>query len=143
MQTTPRGACWDGENSIAGGVSNDRVVFDAVRYEIPVGNPLRLNKLELPLEVSANKKKHPAAIYPIVLQNAVGQGRPVVRAAADEAMQFDRNEVLFKRVSWVHATHMRAKGTFQALLIIMIGKVVITDLIRAQCRIVLRCFRKC
>src|SRR3954468_9147467 len=57
--------------------------------EDPVVEPLRLDELELALDVRSGEHEHDAAVLTVVLDHTLGQHRPVARATPDHAMQAD------------------------------------------------------
>src|SRR3954453_2294983 len=94
--------------------SDERVLLGGRADEDAVVEPLRLDELELAVQVRADEDEHDAALGPVVLEHALREHRPVARPAADHAMEADIRRVAVKRVAWVRPPRMRARGTLEA-----------------------------
>src|SRR6266849_10277759 len=71
--------------------------------------PLRLDELELPLQVGSHADEHESTLGPIVLQDALRKQRAIAGAATDHAVQpVDSNEFVFERVARIRPTSVRA-----------------------------------
>ena len=69
--------------------SDQWVLLRRCADEDAVVDPLRLDELELPLQVRAREDERDAAVNAIVLEHAVRQHRSVARAAPDHAVEAD------------------------------------------------------
>ena len=87
--------------------------------EDPVVEPLRLDELELALEVRSREHEHDAAVLTVVLDHALGQHRPVARATPDHAMQANVDAaVVVERVAGIRASCVCAEGALEAARIV-------------------------
>src|SRR5262249_21478804 len=136
FQAPPNRSSRDGEDTFALVVADERILLGSVADEVAVGHPLRLNKLELPMQVRANQQEDAAALSTVILEHALRQGWSVVCAAAQKMVEIDSDNVVFQGIARIHTTNVRAKRAFQALHVIRITKIVIAISIRAQCGIV-------
>jgi hypothetical protein len=55
VQTTPSRNLGNGEDALAFIIADERILLGSVTDEVAVSNPLRLHKLELPLQVRADQ----------------------------------------------------------------------------------------
>src|SRR5262245_37890171 len=124
------------EDAVAVVVADERILLGSVADEVAVGHPLRLNKLELPMQVRADQQEDAAALGAVILEHAFRQGWSVVCAAAQKMVEIDSDNVVFQGIARIHTTNVRAKRAFQALHVTRITKIVIAISIRAQCGIV-------
>src|SRR5215510_11260029 len=67
-----------------------------VADEVAVGHPLRLNELELPMQMRADQQKDATALSAVILEHAFRQGWSVVCAAAQEMVEIDGDNVVFQ-----------------------------------------------
>src|SRR5262249_25709676 len=126
----------NGEDAVAVVVADERILLGAVADEIAVGGPLRLNELELPLQMRADQEKDAAAFGAVVLEDAFRQLRPVVRAAPQEVVEIDRDDLVLEGIAWIDSTDMRAEGTAESPHVIGVGKNVVVVAIAPELRIV-------
>src|SRR5262249_25050990 len=108
----------------------------SVADEIAVSYPLRLNKLELPMQIRADQQEDATALSAVILEHALRQGWPVICAAAQEMVEIDGDDVVFQGVARIHTTNVRAERAFQSLHVICVAKIIVAISVSAQCGIV-------
>src|SRR3954454_5324527 len=117
--------------------SDERVLLGGRADGDAVVEPLRLDELELAVQVGADEDEDDAAVGPVVLELARREHRPVARATADHAMEADVGRHLaVQRVARVRPACVRARGTLEAAEIVAVGERVVPLRIRAECGIV-------
>ena len=104
--------------------------------EIAVGNPLRLHELELTLLVRSDQEKDPAALGAVVFKYSLRQGWSVVRAATQEVVEIDGDDVVFEGIARIDTTNVRAEGALEALHVVCIRKFIVALAIRSESGIV-------
>ena len=70
--------------------------------------PLRSHELELPLQMRADQEEDAAPLGAVILEHALRQGRPVVRAAPQEVVKVDCDNVVVQGVARIDPTNVRA-----------------------------------
>src|SRR4051794_37563817 len=101
--------------------------------EDPVVQPLRLDELELALDVRSGEHEHDPAVLTVVLEHTLGQHRPVARATPDHAMQTNVDAaVVIERVAGVRAPCMCAEGALEAARIVGIQEDVVALGVRPE-----------
>src|SRR5260370_7818769 len=92
-----------------------RVFLRRLPEEDAAVDPLRLDELELPLQVGSHEDEHNSPLGPIVLEDALRKRRAVAGAATDHAMQpVDSNEFLFERVPRIPPPDVRPPRALHA-----------------------------
>src|SRR4051794_30908964 len=116
---------------------DERVLLGGRADEDAVVEPLRLDELELAVQVRADEDEHDAAVGSVVFELARREHWPVARAAADHAMEADVGRHLaVQRVARVRPARVRARGTLEAAEVVAVGERVVPLRIRAECGIV-------
>ena len=117
--------------------ADERVLLGGRADEDAVVQPLRLDELELALEVRAGEHEDDPAVDAVVLEHALGQHRPVARAAADHAVQADVDAALVvERVARVGAPRVRAGRALEAAQVVAVAEVVVALRVGAERRVV-------
>src|SRR5262245_29289489 len=124
------------KDAIALIVAKNRILLRSMTDEIAVGNPLRLHELELPLLVRSDQEKDPAALGAVVFEYSLRQGRSVVRAATQEVVEIDGDDVVFEGIARIDTTNVRAEGALEALHVVCIRKFIVALAIRSESGIV-------
>src|SRR5262249_2199068 len=73
VQPAPNRPLRNSEDAVAFVVADQGILLGAVTDEIPVGGPLRLNELELSLQMRADQQKDAAALGAVILEDALWQ----------------------------------------------------------------------
>ena len=116
---------------------DERVLLERGADEDAVVEPLGLDELELPLEVRAREDEDDAAIGAVVFEHALGQHRPVARAAPDHAVQADVDgAVAVQRVARIRAPCVRTQGALEASRIVAVEERVVALRVVAEIRVV-------
>jgi hypothetical protein len=85
-----------------------------VTDEIAVGHPLRLHELKLPPQMRADQEEDTAALGAVIFEHSLRQGRPVVRAAPQELVEIDVDDVVLQGIAWIDTTDVRVRpGQFE------------------------------
>ena len=117
--------------------SDERILLRGRADEDAVVEPLRLDELELAVQVRADEDEHDPAVGPVVLEDALREHRPVARPPADHAMQADvRGVPGVERVAGVRSARMRARGASEAAQVVPVGERVVALRVLAECGIV-------
>ena len=104
LKTASNGPFGDGEDAAAFTVTDEWVLLGSVTDEIAVGHPLRLNEFELPLQMRPDQEEDAAALSAVLLEHALGQWRPIVRATPQEFLEIDVDDVILQGIAWVDTT---------------------------------------
>src|SRR4051794_13406915 len=89
--------------------------------EDAVVEPLRLDELELALEVRADEDEDDSAVDAVVLEHGLGEHRPVARAAADHPVETHVDvAVAVERVARVRTPRVGAHRALEALEVVAV-----------------------
>src|SRR5215471_6092998 len=115
----PRGDC---EDAVGFVVADERILLGSVADEIAVGYPLRLHELKLPLLVRADQEEDAAALGAVIFEHALRQGRSEVRAAPQEFVDVDVDDVALQGIAWIDTTDVRAERALEPLHVVRIAE---------------------
>ena len=119
--------------------SDEGVVLERGADEDAVVEPLGLDELELALEVRAGEDEDDPAVDAVVLEHAVGQHRPVARAAPDHPVQAHVDAALVvQRVARVRPAGVGTDRALEPARIVAEEEVVVALRIAPQLRVVAR-----
>src|SRR5262249_59784816 len=105
FQAPPNRSSRDGEDTFALVVADERILLRSVADKVAVGHPLRLNKLELPMQMRTDQQEHPAAFSAVILEHALRQGWSIVRTAAQEVVEIHSDNVVLQGIARIHSTN--------------------------------------
>src|SRR6185436_16369934 len=94
--------------------------------------PLRLNELELPLQMRTDQEEDAAALGAVVLEHALRQGRPVVCAPQQEVVEIDRYDFVLEGITRIDPADVRAEGALQSLHVVGIRERVVADRVSSE-----------
>src|SRR5918993_1543367 len=115
----------EGARAVVG--PHQRVLLGRGPDEDAVVHPLRLDELVLALQVCAREDEDDSAVRAVVLQDSLGQDRPVARPAADHPMEAHVDApVVVERIPWVRATGVRAGGGGEAAWVVAVEELVVS-----------------
>src|SRR4051794_17435724 len=133
LQAAPDRAVRDGQRPGPVVRSDEGILLGGRADEDAVVEPLRLDELELAVEVRADEDEHDAAVGPVVFELAGRQHRAVARAAADHAMEADvRRHLALERVARVGPARVRAGGALEAAQVVAVGEGVVPPRVGAE-----------
>src|SRR5215510_14010557 len=136
VKAAPHRFLWNREDALAVVVADERILLSSMTDEIAVRHPLRLHELELLSQVRTDQQKHAAAVNAVILEDARRHQRSVARAAPDEVVEIDGDELVLQRVARIDTTDVRAEGALQSLHVLRIGEFVVANEITPERRIV-------
>src|SRR5215218_6729076 len=138
LQASANRALRDREHPGLVAASDERVTLLRCADEDPVVEPLRLDELELALEVRAGEDEDDSTVDAVVLEHAVGQHRTVARPAPDHPVQADVDvAVTVERVARIGATRVGSRRALEPLQVVAVEKGVVALGIGAERGIVL------
>jgi hypothetical protein len=74
VQAPPNRRSGDGEDTLTLIVADEWILLGSVADEVAVGHPLRLNELELPMQMRADQQEDAAALSAVIIEHALRQG---------------------------------------------------------------------
>ena len=105
---------------------NQRVFLLGRSKEDAGVDPLRLDELELPLQMGSHEDEQSSPLGPIVLEDAFRKRRAIAGATTHDAVQeVDSNEPVLERVSRIRPADVRADGAAQASRVVIVVKEVV------------------
>ena len=118
--------------------ADERVLIRRRADEDAVVQPLRLDELELALQVRTREDEDDAPVDAVVLEHAVGQHRAVARAAPDHPVEANVDaSLVVERVARVGPTRVRAGRALEATQIVPVAEVVVALRVGAERGVVL------
>src|SRR5829696_1553719 len=136
LQPTPDGLLRDGEDVRLDVVASHRVFLARVPDEVAVVDPVGLDELELPVQVSTKENPDQAAVDPVVLEHTCRQWRPVGRAAPDDAVQPRYPDDV--GITGVDAPDVCPGGALEAAIVVCpVEEIVVSPVVGAELGIVL------
>jgi hypothetical protein len=117
LKSASNGPFGDGEDAAAFSVTDEWILLGSVTDEIAVGHPLRLHELKLPPEMRPDQEEDAAALSAVLLEHALGQWPPIVRATPQEFVEIDVDDVILQGIAWVNTTDVPAEGALHSLYV--------------------------
>ena len=131
------GVAGDGEGPRAVVRPDQRVLLGRGADEDAVVEPLGLDELELAPQVRAGEDEDDAPVGAVVLEDALGQHRPVARAPPDHAVQAHVDAALVvERVPRVGPAGVRAGRALEAAQVVGVAEVVVAGRVGAELGVV-------